>query len=277
MEIRDLFIDMEKLYHYTSFDSALKILGSRCLKYGRLNGMNDFYENDKEISARLSGCGNRYVLSLSGELQDKVHSELYKYRQISFTAEDKRNDKQGFDLHQMWGLYADAGNGVCLVFDKEKLLGLIENDVLHGRVRYVDSILPFYNLIVLCQDDVNDCIRKEYKKLFFQKRKEWEHEQEYRLMKRCGVDFRDEYFMFYESLKFIIVSSKLLYVDEVNFYKNIEEIKKMTSVPILLYGKSLLDYSLIPFDGGHVIWSTECKYGVNILGHNCELDIDALR
>ena len=48
---------------------------------------------------------------------------MRKCQQISFS-QDRVVDGcyyLGFDLHTMWGLYADKGYGVCLVFDKDKL------------------------------------------------------------------------------------------------------------------------------------------------------------
>ena len=40
---------MEKLYHFTSFDTALKIIESNRLRFGRMNNMNDIHENDKIV------------------------------------------------------------------------------------------------------------------------------------------------------------------------------------------------------------------------------------
>ena len=40
---------MEKLYHFTSFDTAMKIIESNRLRFGRLNNMNDIHESDKIV------------------------------------------------------------------------------------------------------------------------------------------------------------------------------------------------------------------------------------
>lgn len=47
MNIKEQFEIMDKLYHITSFDTALKIIESNLLRFGRLNNMNDIHENDK--------------------------------------------------------------------------------------------------------------------------------------------------------------------------------------------------------------------------------------
>ena len=55
---------------------------------------------------------------------------MAKYRQISLTIDDMEQNKLGFDLHQMWGLYADKGKGVCLVFDKDTKVSQVK---IHKR------------------------------------------------------------------------------------------------------------------------------------------------
>ena len=45
--MKEKFEKTEKLYHFTSFDTALKIIESNRLRFGRLNNMNDIHENDK--------------------------------------------------------------------------------------------------------------------------------------------------------------------------------------------------------------------------------------
>ena len=47
-----------------------------------------------------------------------AEDEMRRYQVISF-AQDRDYegyDFLGFDLHTLWGLYADKGRGVCLVF-----------------------------------------------------------------------------------------------------------------------------------------------------------------
>ena len=67
--------------------------------------------------------------ALDGDVPDDdkknllLEAELRRYQQISFAQDRECEDCTylGFDLHSMWGLYADKGYGVCLVFDKDKL------------------------------------------------------------------------------------------------------------------------------------------------------------
>lgn len=118
MSIKEQFEQTEKLYHFTKFDTALKILESNRLRFGRLDNMNDIHENDK---IEFVDSNNQPINRFPSRVLDALHDEIYKYRQISLTADDKPSDKLGFNLHQMWGLYAEKGEGVCFVFDKIEL------------------------------------------------------------------------------------------------------------------------------------------------------------
>ena len=114
--MREEFKSINKLYHFTKFDTAIKILGSHNLKFGRLHNMNDIHENDKLSYVNLQG---NTIQSFQSEILEVIDVEMAKFRQISLTIDDEEPKKFGFDLHQMWGLYADKGQGVCLVFDKD--------------------------------------------------------------------------------------------------------------------------------------------------------------
>lgn len=108
---------------------------------------------------------------------------------------------------------------------------------------------------------------------FFHKRKEWEHEQEYRLLKRCPIVDKDEYLSLGQSLKFIIISSKLREKKEAFYFAKLAELNKNADrIPVLVYGNGLLDYSLDTSDGIETIWNTEDGYEVLIPGVNCKLD-----
>jgi len=104
MKIREQFKQTEKLYHFTSFDTALKIIESNRLRFGRLDNMNDIHEADKIMFVNENG---QPFDKFPSELLDALHDEVYRYRQISLTADDPESGKKGFDLHQMRGLYAD--------------------------------------------------------------------------------------------------------------------------------------------------------------------------
>ena len=271
MSIRENFKQIEKLYHFTSFDTAKLILESNQLRFGRLNNMNDIHENDKLMFADANGVG---IDEFPTDVLDALHDDIYKYRQISLTADSKEKDKDGFDLHQMWGLYADKGEGVCLVFDKRELLNVANSQSLHyGRVSYqgTKELESFCISNSITPDEIKDEVEGRLADFFFNKRIEWEHEQEFRVLKRCPNPNKEEYLWLGHSLKFIIMTSKLLNVDKVKYSKCIAEMqRKAKDIPILIYGNGLLDYTLVLPDGEE-IWNSDEGNDVLILGVNCEL------
>lgn len=286
MSIQEYFTKTNKLYHFTTFDTALKIIESNRLRFGRLSNMNDIHENDKLV---FHNDNDQKLISFSSELLDAFFDEIYKYRQISLTAEGEAGDKDGFDLHQMWGLYADKGEGVCFVFDKDELTTLLNPELSHSyRVCYKETkdLDSFYVSDSFTPDEIRDEVKRRVSEIFFHKRKEWEHEQEYRIIKRCPNPNKEEYLWIGKSLKFIIVSSKLCNIDEVLYLNNIKAIKEKykktgnnriigtaDGIPLLIYGNGLFDYSLITEDGREEIWNNREGYDVLVLKKNCELDL----
>lgn len=284
MKIREQFKQTEKLYHFTSFDTALKIIETNRLKFGRLNNMNDIHENDKLMFADANGQG---IDEFPSDVLDTLYDEIYKYRQISLTADSEKGDKDGFDLHQMWGLYADKGEGVCLVFDKDELEKNYEMVNIHkGRVKYnkTQELESFVVSLSLHPETIPAEVKSQISKIFFHKRKEWEHEQEYRLMKRCPNSVREEYLYLGHALKFVILTSKLLNIDEIRYFNNIKDVKDKLkkvkekrkigmagTIPVLVYGNGLFDYSLVTDNGEEELWNSENGYDVLVLGENCEL------
>ena len=281
MSIKEQFEKTEKLYHFTSFDTALKIIESNSLRYGRLNNMNDIHENDKIV---FVDANNHPTDKFPSDVLDELYDEIYKYRQISLTADDNEGDKDGFDLHQMWGLYADKGEGVCLIFDKKELEKGFGSAALHDRVSYDKTVDSYYISLSNTADKVSVEIREHANEIFFHKRREWEHEQEYRLLRRCPLATREEYLFLGHALKFVILSSRLHNLDEVLYFKKIKNIKdkiektekarnrgEVGRIPVLVYGNGLLDYALCTEDGTEELWNSNDGYDVLIAAENCEL------
>ena len=283
MSIKEQFEKTEKLYHFTSFDTALKIIESNHLRYGRLNNMNDIHENDKIV---FVDANNHPTDKFPSDVLDELYDEIYKYRQISLTADDNEGDKDGFDLHQMWGLYADKGEGVCLIFDKKELEKGFGSATLHDRVSYDKTVDSYYISLSNTADKVSVEIREHANEIFFHKRREWEHEQEYRLLRRCPLATREEYLFLGHALKFVILSSRLHNLDEVLYFKKIKNIKdkiektekarnrgEVGRIPVLVYGNGILDYALCTEDGTEELWNSNDEYNILIVGENCELEL----
>ena len=175
--LREEFNSIEKLYHYTSFESCKKIIETNTLLFGRLKQMNDINEFYRPLF-----YNNNYTCKNA----KKSHEIINQLQQISLTRDNDKRGKLGFEIPSMWGHYAKKGKGVCIVFDKRKLiecashsgLNIIHND----KINYINN---FRHEIIMDSDkqgNVIDFSKKSIKRFFFIKTKDWEPEQEYRIL-----------------------------------------------------------------------------------------------
>ena len=162
----------EYFYHYTSFESAIKIIASRELLFSKINRLNDINES----------CGPKVLYPGLPDKEIRDNEELLsKYIQVSLTMDCP--NRRGFDIPAMWGHYASRGQGGCLVFDKDKFIASINDPALYHR--YVIYHPSDINEIVYDKDrDVHfdDFIRNAKDELFFHKTPDWSYEQEYRVI-----------------------------------------------------------------------------------------------
>lgn len=111
------FNEIEKLYHYTSLDSALKILLTESLLFSKLERMNDINESHRSL-----------FFSFDSNEED-LKKQIESCSQISLTQDSQR---LGFNIPAMWGHYASKGYGVCLAFDKSKI------ETILGTMKEID-------------------------------------------------------------------------------------------------------------------------------------------
>lgn len=180
----------ERLYHYTPFDSAIKILQGRTLLFGRLKDMNDINELYRPMVPNFNPDLPRENFE---RLYNNLKKEIGKYQQISLTVDDFQ---KGFNIPAMWGHYADKGNGVCLVFDKNKFIKSLGNGqkrhILFDGVSYTDE----FSSTVFCQAKTDGSIvtlnDEEEKEYFFRKTKDWRYEQEFRVLVKTDSESREK-------------------------------------------------------------------------------------
>lgn len=162
------------LYHYTSFDSFIKIWLSKSLKFSPVSNVNDIQE--KVIEASIADP-EQFELA-------KSFIEIRKsYKQVSFTM-DFDSYLKGCMSPMMWGLYADKTKGVCVELDYNKIL--FPHNCLRGIVKY-KAILNKYQGIspdVKTEHDLDKFIQKHQDELFFTKNKCWSGENEYRVLSK---------------------------------------------------------------------------------------------
>ena len=164
----------KRLYHYTSFDSFVKIWISKSLRFSPVSNVNDIQE--KLIEASIS-----YPEQF--ELAKSFIAIRKSFKQVSFTM-DYDSYLKGCMSPMMWGLYADKTNGVCIELEYDKIH--FPHNCLKGIVRY-KAILNKYQGIspdVKTESDLNRFIIKHQKELFFTKNKCWAGENEYRVLSK---------------------------------------------------------------------------------------------
>lgn len=170
------FSQIEKLYHYTTIDSAIAIISTGCFRMSKLEKMNDINESYRPISCYIES----YNSDKDYETLTAAEKELQNYRQASMTIDDTL---PGFALSTMWGHYADKGRGVCIVFDKWLLLEKLRigGEYHPLRVEYTDN----YNNNIFIKGDPAKYFQDNINALFFRKSDEWKHEQEFRIIRYC--------------------------------------------------------------------------------------------
>lgn len=163
-----------KLYHYTSFESFVKIWLSQKILLGSIENVNDFMEYKHTVEVNNPCC-----LPLTEAFNDVRMS----FRQLSFTLDD--DQMEGFKNPMMWGQYANKGRGVCMEFDFNKLYLNYKDksDVFDGFVCYKDKLpkLPPINGIIT-RNDIRRYILRNKEPIMFTKFTMWDAENEYRIV-----------------------------------------------------------------------------------------------
>lgn len=233
----------EHLFHFTTFTSAIKIVSSNVLLFGDFKSMNDISESRREV------------------FDDTVIPELSRYKSLSFTL-DKRC-KRGFEIDSLWGYYAEKGKGVCLVFNKQKLISQFKQLAgykRYGNIRYINN---FTNAIFFKDNGVaiNKQIEQEYKDIFFTKSKDWRNENEYRFLIR-NESASNMALPIGDALTAIIMCMPL--ADNIAKTSEFHIFKRLTTLPILHYHTSLGNKTLTEIEGA-TLWP--------LLGIDVNLDI----
>jgi hypothetical protein len=207
-----------KLFHYTSRETALEhILPTRRLRFGRLPRTNDPREfapvwftiaghvgDDDELTTRSPF---ELIEEASALLRDSVHLLCFTLDQPSARGFAGRYGN-GPERARMWAQYAGNHTGVCLVFDKDRLIQAAVDQfksspgrsLLHSEVTYSpEGEHP--RMATLLQPEAEQDLRafiegmveRQPRELFFTKDWDWASESEYRVLLRG--DTREEEFL----------------------------------------------------------------------------------
>lgn len=167
--------DNQYLYHYTTFESAVKIITSKTMLFSKIERLNDINESS----------GYKILFSdIDGQKEEvKRYEDLHKnLKQISFTTD--KVVKKGFAIPAMWGHYASRGSGVCLVFDRVQFQSIFKRPEYYcNEVKYKE----YKDLSAICYDkemypDIDDFVREYVDDIFLVKTPDWKYEQEFRLI-----------------------------------------------------------------------------------------------
>ncbi|MGU6006337.1 DUF2971 domain-containing protein [Klebsiella pneumoniae] len=113
-----------KAYHFTTIDSALKILSNETLKVSRFNELNDPFEL---LSANIGDKSIRRKIK-------RIRDNIIDIQGIISFSKSWRNPVQ-------WAHYADRHKGICLSFDIEE--NLLTNVTYHaGRLDFSTNLTP---------------------------------------------------------------------------------------------------------------------------------------
>ncbi|PJZ28330.1 DUF2971 domain-containing protein [Leptospira kmetyi] len=208
----------EYLFHYTKFDTALKILEGQSLLAGKFYKSNDPMED-----IGLSFYSNSFDAINSEEFSESLNSKLkknlhflsfsegeyflpidYEYDGGKFLLEGSR---PGYFYPRMWGQYGDSHTGACLVFDKERMLesvrsSLTDYEVMNSEVRYTDiTDLSYFETVYesfrIDQENlkkhkiagyISNLLKTKHRDLYFQKDLDWALEREYRILLYSNKD-----------------------------------------------------------------------------------------
>ena len=232
-----MYYSSNHLFHFTKFESAIKIIASSSLRFGKFKDMNDIAEVKRDVFGMID--------------YHRILKELGEYQSISLTLDKASN--RGFFIDPLWGHYAEKGNGVCLVFDKRKLIYQLKkqfrktskNKKIKYPKQFNNAIFPEGNTL----NEVSQWIESNIDNIFFTKSKEWKYEQEYRLLVKGNTD--DKKLQFADALIAAIICFP--YANE---YKAIPEFKILKAllkgIPILHYTTSFGDKELVDENGNQV-------------------------
>lgn len=201
------------LYHYTSSDTARKILASASLRLGRYRDTNDPKERkDWHFSVGTNVVGRNLDHPTAQDMSDWLSASLKAATRLACFCMDsppltgdhlKEIFNRGYCKPRMWAQYGASHTGVCLIFRKDRLVEAARKrfdqsvPLLCGPVRYINRPIvpnlfsPDEQQYMINLDVFEEIGREQYllrhiwthhQRLFFEKMTDWENEREWRIV-----------------------------------------------------------------------------------------------
>ncbi|MFL5764924.1 MAG: DUF2971 domain-containing protein [Bacteroidia bacterium] len=234
-----------RIYHYCKLSTAIEhILPNNQLLLSPIKNTNDPREN-KSFVFGAQWWQDDFNIGKMNELNQEISNALRDDCKLMCFSEDYKHF-WGYESSRMWAHYGDNHKGLCIELDKEEFLkenaGIIDPKLMR-KINYYEFNIrePIIHKTVDhtllkkmgMQEYLREVFRPEHLEyLYFTKNKEWESEQELRLLhfsknkanEYCsikksirniflGVDFHDSYLPAITALCPSIDISKLEYGD----------------------------------------------------------------
>jgi len=200
------------LHHYTSVDNAINILGSGELWLGSIENANDPKEfSNWQLNQKI---GNTQLsFEKWQELSREISVACKKACKIACFSTDVLTDHEsmfqryvdvgcigrGFAISPMWHFYGGQHTGVCLMFDRRKLVDQFFSQWEDPESAYADSIDYFDDQLPrnigfepywFDPDELEELgfapyiklfLQQRMREIYFKKQTVWEYEREFRL------------------------------------------------------------------------------------------------
>jgi Protein of unknown function (DUF2971) len=194
------------LYHYTGADVAIySILGQGLMRLGPYESTNDPQETRQKFPTLSSHESVASLHDRDGEIWKEADRWLRRYVKVACFTQDfelpdsalDQNALRGWAHMSLWAHYGGSHGGVCLRFDRAKLVHEFHakmgsgGQCFDGPVQYPVqriSALPVEPLDVGqvlefgVDAVVSRYIEKHHRELFFTKHHDWANESEFRLI-----------------------------------------------------------------------------------------------
>lgn len=230
----------EYLYHYTKLSTFLEhILPTLKLRFSKFKGSRDPYEYIPRRYIFLDA--EQEVLKIEHPIIYESFEDINRYCEnslfLSFCMPKYRTENhslqddiiyQGYDKPRMWDQYGDGNQGICLGFNKDKLLKSFSetqnqnseipfNKCINDNVSYKSMKNSFFPCVFIrsVKDCENQCNRDKLveeitEDWLFQKEIDYKDENEYRLVIKTKVDSEKKLYLdIKDSLSHIVFGDKV--------------------------------------------------------------------
>ena len=191
------------LFHYTKFESFLKILETMTLRSSPLCKMNDL----NEATIDSLDWNTDFLMMVKAQRYVKEECSVISFSKNYMTGSIC---EEGSNHPAMWAHYAQDSYGVCIVLDKSALLEKNENALsrVFNRfepVEYTLHCAPDGKIVDKQYTDVSAFVQQNYHELFFKKHKDWAYEDEVRFL----VESPEIYLDIKGAIKYIVLGGRL--------------------------------------------------------------------